>query len=322
MKLSLAIPVWNDDRGVKALITQAWELGCFHEVVICDDGSCPAIEAEELRNHVTATLQKPAADWLRVVRHPEPKGAGHARNRLIQEVSGTHVLFFDADDRLCSALETLWSDLQGQAFDFCIFTHTETRMGEGLFPRDAALWHAAGATGWLQPLDAGGGQILVRVAAYPWNKIYDIGFLRRHAIRCGTTMVHNDIALHWQGFVMAEKVLTSARICAEHQVNDAASQLSNRMSKERLQVFDALQEVFEWLLETRNSQIWKPSFLRFAIDLLIWVEDRILPELRQSFMLRARALCAAWVDPQSFVQLNLAEPTLAARVNRYLAEAS
>jgi glycosyltransferase involved in cell wall biosynthesis len=107
MNLALVIPVWNDQGGLIRLLKQAQSLGIFDEIVVVDDGSDPVVEVPEL-----------GALKVTVLRHDQPHGPGVARNRGLERVTSTHVLFFDSDDELTPALADLWHDLMDQHFDF------------------------------------------------------------------------------------------------------------------------------------------------------------------------------------------------------------
>ena len=273
------IPVWNDPAGLARLLTQARAMEVFAQIVVVDDGSTPPV---------------PAAPDLTLLRHDVSQGGGVARNLGLTAVTAEHVLFFDADDLLTTDLPLLLDDLaMAQPFDFCLFKHADSRVSAearwGQPDWDDRFWQAAGhGTGALREALPEALPILAQTANYPWNKVYRTAFLRDHAIGCAATQVHQDIPLHWLGFIAARRVLVSDRICAWHHVDPAGGRLTNRRGAERLQVFEALTPV----AEAARDPLWQAALAEFALGLADWVESVLDPDLRETF----RTAEAAWLS--------------------------
>ncbi len=278
LDLALVIPVWNDPEGLARLLDQARAMAVFAQIVVVDDGSDPPV---------------PEAADLTLLRHETARGGGIARNLGLTAVNTEHLLFFDADDLLTAELPLLLADLaEAPAFDFCLFKHADSRVGAearwGQPDWDDRFWQAAGhGIGALREADTRALPILARTANYPWNKIYRSDFLRAHGIGCADTQVHQDIPLHWLGFLAARRVLVSDRICAWHHVDPAGGRLTNRRGAERLQVFDALDPV----AAAARDPHWQAALADFTLGLADWVEGVLDPGLRQTF----RAAEARWL---------------------------
>ncbi len=312
MKLSLIVPVCNDLEGVRTVLRQACELGIFAQVILSDDASDIPFSVDE----VTADAPGPYPELV-ILRHETRGGAGRARNLALAKVTGTHVLFFDADDHLRPELVDIWQCLEQETedFDFCIFRHVEERCHQdghlGMFPKDEALWAEAGAVhifGELAPQKA---TKLAQVAAYPWNKIYRAEFLRVAGVRCGETLVHNDIGLHWLGFLRAERILYSTVLGCEHVLAAGRSHLTRRRGRERLQVFDALQDV---LGEVGSlSGAWNLAFALFYLDLLVWARERVAATDLVDFDLLAQEFVRVQISAGLFSQINRQSPDVAWR---------
>ena len=123
MTLTLAIPAHNDTAHLERLLRRAEEIGLAGQVIVVDDGSDPAIDADALH-----AAGGPRRERLTLLRNDRPLGPGPARNRAILHTVTDHLLFLDADDLPTRELPALMRDLEGQAFDFCIFQHHDTRM--------------------------------------------------------------------------------------------------------------------------------------------------------------------------------------------------
>ena len=132
MTLSLVVPVYNDRAGVQSVVRQALELNIFHQIILSDDASDQPLCADDFAD----ALSHEGLD-LQILRSDQRQGAGAARNRALEQVTGDYLLFFDSDDLLRPDLAVLWDKLQSQtdAFDFCIFHHAESREASGgMFP--------------------------------------------------------------------------------------------------------------------------------------------------------------------------------------------
>jgi len=281
LDLALVIPVWNDAPGLARLLEQARALEIFAQIVVVDDGS-----------DIPAT-----APGCTLIRHATSQGGGAARNAGLAAVTATHTLFFDADDLLTDDLPLLTADLAGHAFDTCLFKHADSRVGAeprwGQPDFDERLWAEAGhAIGALRPATPAGLPLLAQTANYPWNKIYRTAFLRDHAIECAPTRVHQDIPLHWLGFIHAKTVLVSDRICAWHHIAPAG-RLSNRAGPERMDVFAALGPV----VAACTTPDWQAALARFLPGLLDWGATRITPDLRPRFQQAEAEWLAAHIAP-------------------------
>lgn len=313
MSLGLVIPVCNDLAGLRTVLGQAGDLGIFDQVVVVDDASDQPLTPEAI-----AGDDGTGADLnLSLLQQPRRCGAGAARNRGLAEIRTDYVLFFDADDHLRPELGDLWQDLQTQdlPFDFCMFHHIEERRRQedhwGMFPKDEDLWRQAGAQHPMAVLeDPEALATLVQVAAYPWNKIYRTAFLRAHQISCSETVVHNDIALHWRGFLAAKRVICAPLLGCEHILGQTRDHITHKKGAERLQLFHALGDV-QVALAGEDPQPWRLAFARFYIDLITWAQARVDPAFRAAFDQQARRFLMADLDPELFQTLNHQFPDLA-----------
>ncbi len=306
LRPDLVIPCHNDAAGLARLLARARRLGCFARIIVVDDGS-----DRPVADVITDTAS------LTILRHETPRGGGVARNAGLAAVTAPHVVFADADDMLLPELPYLLADLEGAgAFDICQFRYAESWVAaEGLWGQpdwDERYWAAAGASvGTLADLPRAHWPLLAQTANYPWNKVYDVAFVRRHGIGCAETAVHQDIPLHWLSYLAADRVLVSDRICAWHGVHATGDRLTNRAGAERLEVFAALDPVARAL---GADPAWEAAFLTFALDLVDWAEARIRPELAPDLRAAERTWLARHFRP-ALARLGDRDPGLAARLS-------
>lgn len=308
LRPALVIPVRNDAPGLDRLLTQVRALGAFGQIVVVDDGS---------------DLPVMAAPDITLLRHPRALGAGVARNAGLAAVQSAHLMFLDADDLPGAALPDLLSDLgQQQAlFDFCLFKHADSRVSaEELWGQpdwDEQFWDRAGlAIGALREAPASVWPLLAQTANYPWNKIYRTGFLRDNGIGCATTPLHQDIALHWGGFLAAGHVLVSDRPCVWHQVSAAGTRLSNRTGAERLTVFAALAPAVA--AAEQAGPVWQAALARFSLGLLEWSARQIDPALQGQLRAAERDWLGQSIAPW-LPAIGALDPALVARIRARMA---
>jgi len=289
MKLSLVIPVFNDNAGLARLLAQLAEMDIAEEVIVVDDGSEEPCRGCFLENPVPGARMV----WLRT---EAGLGAGHARNLGQAAVRGSHVLFFDADDALTPEITTLLRDLEGQAFDFCLFAHHDSRLlsrglGGPQEPPDRAFWAHVAPGDAPRPMTMAEALVLCRLSNYPWNKIWRADFLREAGVRCTEIPLHNDIEPHWAGFLSARRALVSGRHCAVHHVATGQSQLSNRRGADRIRLFEALSIVVARLEREIGRDPARAGFvgpfLEFVCRLVGWAQTRL--DGTEAALLRARA---------------------------------
>ena len=89
MRLSILVPVYNEERTIAALLDRVLEvdLGVEKEIVVVDDAS---------RDRTAAILQN-YADRVRVLRHAQNRGKGAALRTALQQATGEFVVPQDAD---------------------------------------------------------------------------------------------------------------------------------------------------------------------------------------------------------------------------------
>lgn len=271
--LALVVPVHNDQEGLCALLQQVAQLDCFDQVVIGDDGSDPPVTLD--------VVPQSLRDRTEILRSDISGGAGQARNRAMAAVRCSHQVFFDSDDLFTDDFAPLWRQVQGLAFDFCLFKHNDSRRlahGDcGPMAQDRALWHLAGVSAsGLQRVTGQAAAYLAETANYPWNKIYQHDFLRRHGLRFSEIPVHNDIMIHWHSFSCAADILVSDRIAATHFVAHGSQRLTNRKTADRLRVFEPLVASAEMIRSRQGSQsALMLSLLRFSCGLIPWIRGNL-----------------------------------------------
>jgi glycosyltransferase involved in cell wall biosynthesis len=333
MTLSIIIPVYQDPEGLTRLLRQLQDMAVFDQIIVSDDASDDA--CDQASRDTSDVTCRPAdlgfdevAMGVTYLLSPEQRGAGHARNQALAEVTSDHVMFFDSDDLLSldfpGLVQSLSQSMQDMAFDFCIFRHIDSRSrADGGVPgpmvSDQLLWDALdGDLDNPRQLDPAEVATLAMVAAYPWNKIYRTGFLREHNIRCTEILVHNDIELHWSSFLKAERVFATTQLGCEHFVAENGTRLTNRRGRERLHVFEALTPLHAILHQTGNEVLFLVPLVRFYIRLFDWILQRLEVQYSESFHQKASQFLLAQHSPATISFVAAQDPELARQINAHL----
>ncbi len=316
--LSIVIPVYNDPEGLARLLRQIEEMAIFAEVIVCDDASTIPCRPQDLGIDE-------AAGRITYLRSETQGGAGRARNIGLDAVTTEQVIFFDSDDLFLPDFIPLAEALAGMEFDFCLFRHIDSRERArgvlGPLPDDQERWERAGVHAPRPQLLSLASRLeLAEIAAYPWNKIYRTAFLREAGVRCTEILIHNDIDLHWAGFLRADRVLASSALGCEHFVVDHGDRLTNWRGRERIDVLDSLVPLYEMLPGAALRHEFTVPYTCFYMRLFGWVLDNMDPEYHPEFRRAAAKFLLRWQDEASMTQLANRAPLVARDVVAWIRE--
>lgn len=109
-EVTIAIPIYNAEKYIRptldSALAQSFESIEFLILDDCGTDSSMDIIHEYQQNH-------PRGKDIRVVRQPQNKGIGNARNRIIDEAQGKYLYFLDADDTIVSdTIALMWQAAQ------------------------------------------------------------------------------------------------------------------------------------------------------------------------------------------------------------------
>lgn len=282
MTVSVIVPVWNDSEGALRLVEQLDGVDFVSEIILVDDFSqanlSDSIDPQDFSTRV------------KIVRQSSNQGAGAARNVGLQLVTNPLCIFIDSDDEITidfsSILEECIKNIE--VFDFVIFRHIDSReLSQG---RNRALhvdevhWDKLAVQGAeLGLMTPSEQEDMASISAYPWNKVYRTQFLIDHQISCTEIPVHNDIEIHWASFLLAERVLYSNKRGILHFVEEAGSRITNRKGRERLRVFEALDNVSSRIKSDRPRIGMRIAFWWFYTKLMDWIPDNLEDEFQEEF---------------------------------------
>ncbi len=310
--VSVIIPVHNAGATVGRLVGSILAVDDVAvEVVVVDDAS-----TDDSRAQVAALGRSEVV----VDGFATNRGAGVARNRGLELATGRHLLFFDADDEIhATSLVAAVRALDDTGADVAVLPYRYRRgrgAHEGMNSFDAAVW-ARHATSPRRLTRLGDVASLLGFSNYPWNKVLRTDHYRAHGLRFSGTVVHNDILGHWLTLLDAGTVLLLDQPLCTHIVNEGARNLTNRQSRARLSLIDALDETYT-ALEERPEQRrrYAHHYWDFVLRVGTWATGRLTPDLVDEFEHRLHRHLMR-VDLGDFTRIRMRrDPDLATRLAR------
>jgi hypothetical protein len=281
--VSVIIPMHNASATVTRVVESFLAIeACAVEVIVVDDASTDDSVAQ------VNALGRPE---VTVERFETNHGAGVARNRGFERATGRYALFFDADDEIHpTTLTSAMGALDDTGADVAMMPYRYRRADapdfDGMHAFDAAAWerYATSPRRVTRLLEV---PQLLGFSNYPWNKLARTDHYRHTGLCYGSTPVHNDILGHWLTLLDAESILLIDQPLCTHIVNEGGRNLTNRESRARLSLVDALEETYT-ALEARPAKRnrYAHHYWDFVLRVSGWATSRISPDVLEEFNLR------------------------------------
>ncbi|MEH6655178.1 glycosyltransferase family 2 protein [Loktanella salsilacus] len=284
--LSVVVPVHNAEAHLPILVKQVFELkktGVRCQMICLDDASTDSSVAilRELAQH---------HDGLEIIEQTHNSGAGLARNKAWEYASGRYTIFFDADDTLHGeVIAEAIKDLDTNPdVDVAVFAYRYEREATASFTDmafedkrtfDLLLEGNAVTTGSMDNMAR-----LLTFTNYPWNKILRTEHYKREGMEFGKTKVNNDILGHWHSLLLARNIMIRDAVICTHIVHPQGSNLTNSFGIDRLMMFDALKETYDFLKsKPALRRRFAHHFWALTDRLINWARPRIDPSFILQF---------------------------------------
>ena len=311
--LTVIIPMHNASATVTSVVESFLDIEATTvEVIVVDDASTDDSVAR------VNSLQRPE---VIVEAHLTNHGAGIARNHGFERATGRYTLFFDADDEIhpatvtaaVRALDETGTDVAMMPYRY---RRGDTSRSEEMNSFDAAAW-ARYLDAPRRVTQLGEVPRLLGFSNYPWNKLARTEHYRRSGLRYGSTPVHNDILGHWLTLLDAGSITLLDQPLCTHIVAEGGRNLTNRASRARLSLIDALDETYT-ALEARPEKRNRYSHHYWDLVLRVagWAASRITPDVMDEFNLRLQQHLLR-IDLGDYTRIRLRRDAgLAARIIR------
>ena len=284
--LSVIVPVYNAEKHLETLAKNVFGLeadGLRCQMICVDDASSDQ-SPEILRDLETRY------PGLTAILGPDNRGAGIARNLGWPHATGRYTIFFDADDILHGdVLARAIRDMDAAPeTDLTLFAYRYEREETASFTdmnyddrrmMDQFLNGAPTTTGRIENMAR-----LLTFTNYPWNKLLRTARYREAGMRFGRTKVNNDILGHWHSLLLARDIALCDAVICTHVVHPTGGNLTNAFGMERLAMFEALDETYDFLQDRPVlRRRFAHHFWGLCDRLAGWARPRLDPALRTEF---------------------------------------
>jgi glycosyltransferase involved in cell wall biosynthesis len=281
--LSVVIPVHNAESTIGAVVDQLVSVPQISsQIVLVDDYSTDA-SADEIRRLADAY------STVTAIMHPSGLGAGVARNTGFERATGRYTLFFDADDVAhTDAVGLAIAHLDRSGADVAVMPYRYRRgevvAHEAMNDPDIKIWDTVLGSAPERAARLSEVAPLLGFSNYPWNKVLRTDRYRQTGLHFSPTPVHNDILGHWHSLLYARRILLLNQVICTHIVVGSGRNLSNKQSRARLSLFDALNETYDLLeRDPHHRHRYAHHYWAFVLRTAAWAAARLAPEYRDEF---------------------------------------
>jgi glycosyltransferase involved in cell wall biosynthesis len=176
--VSIGIPVYNVEPYIeKCLLSVLNQTYQNLEILVVDDlGTDKSMDVvERIRK------SHPNSDKIRIIKHPQNKGIGEARNTIIKECKGKYVYFIDSDDYIeLNAIELMVPQAEQYNTDVTIASHRKVALNTGEeLPtyQYSSYQYICGEDAFANYVCA---DLRWHIAVVVWNILFSVEFLRKN----------------------------------------------------------------------------------------------------------------------------------------------
>ncbi|WP_278312753.1 glycosyltransferase family 2 protein [Lolliginicoccus levis] len=280
LDLTIVIPIFNAAPYLDRLIGSVLAIrGITFNLILVDDGStdgsrgiCKRYESAYSNVHLYVQSNK---------------GAGRARNSAIPLCVGRYTYFMDADDHIdASALVHMVQRAMRLGVDLMFAPYQLS----GSEPESSGDMHSGDAKVFTElpycKSTERARSLSASLINYPWNRLIRTQFMHDESIFFGPTVVHNDVQFHWHSVVAARTIAAIDKPVCTHMTAPDRDRITRISDARRLALFDALWCTRSAIVHNLNYPTIATEWENFARRIVWWAEERIDPNVLQSFVQR------------------------------------
>lgn len=261
-KISVIIPAFNAGcflpECLDSVLAQSFS---DYDVVVCDDGSSDNT-AQVVGDY---SSRDPRISYVRL----DHVGAGVARNRGMELVSGKYLYFLDADDMIApNALEALYSAAEFHSADIVVarshylndVTKEESPIDFTMIDVDCGV-ALEGDSLPCKPFQS--------FVGWPWDKLFSSEFIHRHGLVYQNLRSSNDAYFVYMALCKANCIVCVDDDLFAHRTNNAGS-LEHTRFKSWDNAIAAMKAIRDKLTEDPRLDRYWNSFVNWASHFSYW----------------------------------------------------
>lgn len=282
--LSIVIPIFNGADHVENLYREFAELRPRGlQFIFVDDCS-----TDDTVSKLECLIDPLAGDVL--LRTGRNAGAGYCRNLGWEKATGKYTLFFDVDDRphaaaIGAVLDKLEANMHADVA-ICAYTYERDTpdLGSAMNKEDIKIFDRSLGERESRTFTLEDNSSALLITNYPWNKIIRTATYKNTGMMFGNTKVNNDILGHWTTLLLADQIIIMRDVVCSHIVKSSGDNITNHRNEARLAVFDALNQVYDFLIRYPHMRRrYCHIFWEFATRLLSWSKNRVDKKMHRRF---------------------------------------
>lgn len=261
-KISVVIPAYNAGRFLPECLNSLLAQSLTdYEVIVCDDGS-----SDNTAQVVADYVERDARFSYSLLNHV---GAGAARNYGQERAQGEYLYFLDADDMIASdALESLHSAAIAYEADIVVArSHYLDDVTKAESPIDFTMIDVPCDV----PLrgDSFPKRPFQSFVGWPWDKLFDAGFIRKHGLVYQNLRSSNDAFFVYMALCKADCITCIDKDLFTHRTNNFGS-LERTRSKSWNNAIAAMGAIRDELSKDQRLGRYWDSFVNWASHFSYW----------------------------------------------------
>lgn len=277
-KISVIITCYNVEEYVSTAIQSVIDCGFDDlELIVVDDGSTDKTRHLVdliLRDAPSGITFEPIYSTVNTI-----GGVACAANIGLEKATGDIVVFVDGDDWVIPHnLREAVSLLEHSHADFVVCDCREYGNNNGKYSQypEHYQWHL------LHGIRAREEQrkILLRMAPFPWRKVYRREFLESNNIRFPIgPFFFEDNPFHWETTIRAEKFVFLEKVTHVHRMDRAGQTVASKGAK-YLKIFDHADIIRKMLEDRGEMQTYRIPYINWLLRHILWCSKWTLNELQ------------------------------------------
>jgi len=287
-RISAIITTYNVEAFVATAMQSVIDAGFEDlELILVDDGSTDA--TRQVADVIGLAAPAERVDFQPVYFAQNTYGGvANAANAGLDRASGSVVIFVDGDDWVVPhELRRAVARHLAQAPDVTVCGCKEYWNDTGAYSNypEGHVWAAIPKAA---DLDAQRKELL-RLAPFPWRKIYSRDFLERHQIRFPVgDFFYEDNPFHWETTLRADRFSFFTPVTHVHRMARAGQTVSN-MGLKPLKIFEHAETIRKQIAATGQSDVFEAAYLKWFADHVLWCCNHVPPYGLNQVYERARA---------------------------------